>query len=124
MVRHLRDAIWFVLPTAALLLGVVLALNWKTLTAERRPTLLADAQWDEPATARAFLARFPRGSNEGGLLQWLQSNHFIVDRRAGRATRLVHSVPCEEDVEIAWTRESANTIGSAEARVSDAGCLD
>lgn len=109
---------------------VIVALNWQWFTfaaavvlAERRPTLLVDAQWNEPASAHAFSNRFRAGTNEAALLAWLQSNKFTIDRGAHHATRLVQSLPCNEFIEVEWSRRDGDKLGGAEARVSKAGCL-
>lgn len=121
---------WIWLAGAVVALGALAALNWQTVTfswaiasAERRPALLADAEWNEPATARRFLNRFQPGTNENELLEWLESNKFDVDRNAGHATKLISSLPCNERVEIKWSRRPNNTLDNVDARVSEAGCL-
>ena len=119
--------VWFV--GIVVVVGAIVALNWQwfSLTAafvlaERRPALLADAEWNEPASTRQFSNRFPPGTNESELLAWLQSNKFTVDRGAGHATRLISSLPCNEFVDVTW-RTAGHAISGAEARVSEAGCL-
>jgi hypothetical protein len=121
---------WVWLATTVVILVAVVALNWQVVglglaayLAERRPALLADAEWDKPATARTFLSRFGPGTSEGELLEWLNSNDFTVDRDSGRANRLISSLPCNERVEITWSKAPGDAIVSAEARVSQAGCL-
>lgn len=99
-----------------------LAFASAVLTAERRPALLADAQWNEPASARRFSMRFHSGTGERELLAWLESNKFTVEPGAGHATRLIRSLPCNEFLDVTW-RASGHVISSAEARVSEAGCL-
>jgi hypothetical protein len=105
------------------LVFVGLMTSWGCAGPDGRPSLLADAHWDAPASAQRFLSRFPPSANEGELIAWLESNNFMVDRNAGRASRLVHSLPCNERIEITWSKLSDNVIGRAEARVSEAGCL-
>ena len=128
MFRIRRRWIW--LATTVLILGTVVALNWQSVAlglavslSERRPALLADAKWNQPATARSFLSRFRPGTKESALLEWLNSNDFTVDRDSGRANRLISSLPCNERVEITWSKASDDAIVNAEARVSEAGCL-
>lgn len=99
-----------------------LAFASAVLIAERRPALLSDAQWNEPASARKFSTRFHSGTNERELLAWLESNKFTTEPAAGHATRLISSLPCNEFVDVTW-RASGHVISSAEARVSEAGCL-
>lgn len=121
---------WIWLAVAAMALSAFVALNWQTLTlsaafflAERRPALLVDAEWNEPASARKFLNRFPPGTNESELLEWLNSNKFDIDRNAGQADRLISGLPCNEIVKIKWSRKPNNTIDDVDVRVSEAGCL-
>jgi hypothetical protein len=111
-------------------LGTAVALNWETLalrvsflTAERRPALLSDAKWKNPASALMFSSRFANGVHENELIDWLESNNFTVDRKAGRASRLVQSLPCNEAIEVTWSRQPDGTIAGTEALVSEAGCL-
>lgn len=122
--------LWTWLAGVALVIGTVVALNWQWFTfavavvlAERRPALLADAQWDEPASARRFSNRFRAGASEAELLEWLESNEFTVDRDTGQASRLIRGLPCNEAVEIRWSKTSGDVLASAEARVSEGGCL-
>jgi hypothetical protein len=122
-----RRSIW--LLSGILVLVVVGTLTWQRLalglafaSAERRPSLLIDAQWKKPASAAAFRHRFPSGSQEADLLQWLAANHFKIDERAQSASRTVHSLPCNERVEVTWAA-SNGTIRDSRAVVSEAGCL-
>lgn len=123
-----RWVVW--LATTVVILGAVVALNWQGIAlgvavhfAERRPALLADAEWNQPVTARSFLSRFQPGTSEAELLEWLNSNDFSVDRDSGRADRLIRSLPCNERVEVRWSSAPGDAIASAEARISEAGCL-
>jgi hypothetical protein len=97
------------------------------LIAERRPALLADAMWKEPASARMFLARFADGVQESELIEWLESNEFTIDRDYGRghgvATRRVYGFPCNEGIKVSWSRRPDGTIADAEVLVSEKGCL-
>lgn len=122
--------LWTWLAAFALVVVTVVALNWQWFTfavavafAERRPALLADAQWGEPASAHRFSNRFGVGASEAELLEWLESNEFTVDRETGQASRLIRGLPCNEAVEIRWTKTSGDVLAGAEARVSEAGCL-
>lgn len=121
---------WIWLAAAVMALGAFVALNWQTLAlsaafalAERRPALLVDAEWNEPASARRFLNRFPPGANENELLEWLDSNKFEIDRDAGWADRMISSLPCNERIEIKWSTGPNDTIDDLDVRVSEAGCL-
>jgi hypothetical protein len=127
-VKRLRLWMWVVAIIGVV--GTIVALNWQwfSLTAafvlaERRPALLVDAQWNDPTSAQRFSNRFRPGTSEGELLAWLETNEFTVDLGAGQAARLIHSLPCNERVEINWSKTSGDTIASAEARVYEAGCL-
>lgn len=108
---------------------LVLALNWERLalgvaaaTAEHRPSLLEDAQWNQPQSASAFRHRFGDGSSEADLLQWLYANHFKIDRGAGLAARLVNGFPCAERIDVNWTATNG-TIRRSNAVISEGGCL-
>ena len=125
--RLSRLSKWLLAAVVALLL--VLALNWEGLalglaaaTAEHRPSLLDDAQWNQPQSASAFRHRFGNRSSEVDLLQWLSANHFKIDRGAGRAGRVVNGVPCTERIGVTWTATNG-TISQSNAVVSEAGCL-
>jgi hypothetical protein len=116
------------LAAIVLVVSTIIALNWQWFSfaaavafAERRPALLADAQWDEPA--RRFSVRFRPGASEAELLGWLESNEFAIDRGTGHASRLIRGLPCNEAVDVRWSKNSGDMLTSAEARVSEAGCL-
>jgi len=100
-----------------------MALTFAIVTAERRPGLLSDVTWNTPGSDRKFERRFARGVPEGQLLSWLQANRFQIDATAHHASRLVSSLPCNEDLEIAWTIDSGGLIEAARAAASEAGCL-
>ena len=100
-----------------------LAFASAVLSAERRPTLLRDVEWNHPGSAHAFQQRFGPGTSEAALITWLQENRFVIDRRSANAHRLVQSLPCNEEIEIQWTRIRPAEIGAATVRISDAGCL-
>lgn len=90
---------------------------------ERRPQLLADAQWRKAGTARMFKQRFASGTSEAELISWLQANRFKIDKRDGEATKRVAGMPCGERLEVRWTRTEGGTLGDADASVFEAGCL-
>ena len=120
----------WIVAAAIVALGVVAAFNWERLAvlvailaSERRPELLTDAKWKDPASARMFLSRFKDGVRESELIDWLEANKFTVDRPAGRATRLMKSLPCSEVINVTWSRQPDGTIASAQAEVFEAGCL-
>jgi hypothetical protein len=119
-----------VATTIGVLVVLTLMLNIQSLlwavavlSAEKRPALLADARWEQPTSARAFRSRFQSGTDESELLAWLATNKFSVDQHAGRAIRLVRSVPCNESIQIEWTSLPGNKIDSPIARIREAGCL-
>jgi hypothetical protein len=121
---------WVWLTAGLVVLGATVALNWNTVTfavavssADRRPVLLVDAEWNEPASAYKFLNRFQLGTHESELVGWLESNNFKVDSDAGRATRLIRSLPCNEQIEIKWSRMLNDTLDNVQVLVSEAGCL-
>lgn len=106
------------------------AIYWQPLvfasavaTAEKRPSLLNDAQWGKPASAQKFNKRFAAGTSESELLAWLDANHFAIDRPAKTAARKIGGLPCAEDVGVVWTIEKPGTLRSAEVSVTEAGCL-
>jgi hypothetical protein len=104
----------------------IIAVSWHFLVwimAEHRPSLLNDAEWNEPATARKFHARFPPGSSEQELLRWLARNDFDVDQRSGTARRLIRGLPCNESIRVTWSKSAEGQLRQAEARVLEAGCL-
>jgi hypothetical protein len=111
-------------------IGALAALNWPRLfyaaamlVAEKRPALLVDAKWNEPTSAHKFSARFHPGTSEGDLLTWLEANKFKVDRQAGRATRRIGGLPCNEEVEVKWRKGPGGALTDATALVREAGCL-
>ncbi len=106
------------------------AVNWERtalffamVLAERRPALLRDAAWNDPASAGAFNERFPPGTPEGLLIAWLEENNFTINRPMGHAGRLIQGFPCNESIQVDWTAAVAGKIDRAEVRVSEAGCL-
>lgn len=118
---------WALIAIAALMLLLALsseplALGLAAATAEHRPSLLDDAQWDQPVSALAFRHRFSNGSSEAELLRWLSANHFRIDPAMRHADRVVNGVPCAERIEVAWTAANRR-ISESRAVVSDAGCL-
>ena len=126
--KRLRLWMWLAAIMGALTAIVALNWQWFSLTAafvlaERRPALLADAQWDDPASAHQFSNRFRSGTSERELLAWLETNKFTVDPGVSHARRLIRSLPCNEGVEITWSKTAGDTIARAEARVYEAGCL-
>lgn len=124
----LRVLPWLALALVAVVTVVALnreAIGWAIAVAmaERRPAVLREAEWNEPNTAHAFMSRFAPGTQESALVAWLNSNKFTVDRDVGEAHRLVRGLPCNESIRVSWTRSADGELVSAEAHVSEAGCL-
>lgn len=129
MPRAVSRRKWFLI-LAGLALGLLLALNWQWLvfvyavtTSESRPALLDDADWDDPGSAAAFTRRFAKGTPERDLTVWLRANAFTVDLSNRQATRLVQSLPCNEEIEVIWNAPSDGILRDAGATVREAGCL-
>ena len=92
-------------------------------TAERRPSLLEDAEWGKPTSDTAFRTRFRRGVAERELTTWLLANKFQIDPRSREASRSIGSLPCSEAVKVIWQIDQLGRIQAANAEVSEAGCL-
>jgi hypothetical protein len=119
---------WIVAGLAVV--AALVALNFETiifassvLLAEKRPALLRDAQWSDPASAQLFRGEFRAGTDEEKLLVWLERNHFDIDRLARRASRLVEGLPCNERVAVTWAVDGQNRLRASEVTVTEAGCL-
>ena len=116
------------LMAGAVLIAIVIA-SWEPLTlgsaiatAERRPALLADADWHDPASARLFDARFRAGTPTADLLRWLTNERFVISAQRSHAERRLASLPCNERIAIDW-KDGGGRLASASARVQEAGCL-
>ena len=127
MALKLPRRFWTWLAAIVALIATIVALNLQwfafaaaVVFAERRPALLADVQWNQPA--RRFSEHFHAGTHERELLAWLESNQFNVERGTRHATRLIRGLPCNEFVDVRW-RASSEAISEVEARLSEAGCL-
>lgn len=92
-------------------------------TSETRPDLLADAKWNRPDSAAAFRQRFHAGVVERDLISWLRENRFVLDSSQRAANRRIESLPCNERITITWAADSDGKLTTADARVSEAGCL-
>lgn len=110
--------------------GILVAAFWTPINfglaailAERRPELLRDAGWEDPASAHAFLARFPTGSPASELVRWLQANKFELDEAKGKARLYVRGFPCNEIINIAWSSDAAGKLTRREAFLPPGGCL-
>ncbi|MFC5372380.1 hypothetical protein ACFPIF_07455 [Brevundimonas faecalis] len=93
-----------------------------SLLGDKRPVLLREARWADPASAEQFNQRFVAGTREALLVDWLQDNRFAVDPASKRAHRLVESLPCNEFVQVSWQAREGKLLGAA-ATVTEAGCL-
>ncbi|PVM91462.1 hypothetical protein [Caulobacter endophyticus] len=126
-----RKAVRSTLAWAASTIVVVLLIfNWQLLlglfwvmTAERRPALLRDAKWDQPASAVRFEARFHTGAPEPELLKWLGRNSFRVNRSERSATRDIAGFPCTEALRIDWAADQAGRLTRRQATVRQIACL-
>ncbi len=120
---------WGCLAAVALLGGLIyisrdsIGTGLAVSSAESRPGLLSDAEWGERGSARLFERRFHRGIPESELLSWLSDNRFIIDRPAARASRRVESLPCNERIDVRWTKDDGGGLIGATAMVHEAGCL-
>ena len=90
---------------------------------EDRPELLSDARWNQSASAVGFEERFVRGAPTSGLVAWLEENEFTIDAGAGRASKRIQSLPCNENVTVTWEADAAGRLINADALISEAGCL-
>lgn len=112
------------------LLGVLVLLNWQrvafglaVLFAEQRPDLLKDAHWDDPASAKAFNARFPAGSLTSALEDWLAENKFEIDASGQRADTLIEGFPCMEIIEVTWASTPEGKLREAKVTIPPGSCL-
>jgi hypothetical protein len=71
----------------------------------------------------SFQARFRHGVPERELTTWLQANKFLIDPGHHEATRTISSLPCNEAVKVVWQADQIGRIQTANAEVSEAGCL-
>lgn len=119
---------WIAAGVAAVVILVVLnfeTIIWASavLLAEKRPSLLRDAKWNDPASTQLFQGEFGAGTDEANLLEWLERNRFDIDRPGRRADRLVEGLPCNERVAVTWAADSQSRLQESEAIVTEAGCL-
>jgi hypothetical protein len=124
-----RKRVVLIISGAAVATLVVAAANWRLiglsaalLFAEKRPTLLQDAMWDDEVSSKKFQQRFRRGVPERDLNSWLKTNKFEIDAQ-GVATKPVRSLPCNELVRVTWSSSPDHRLVQATARVSESGCL-
>jgi hypothetical protein len=129
MVAFIRSRVSLVVLIGATAVVSVVILNWQWISlsaaavlAERRPALLRDARWGDASSARQFQERFRPGVPERELTTWLTVHGFAVGP-PGHASKLIRSVPCNEDVNIAWGSGPTGQLYRATAQVAEAGCL-
>ena len=116
---------WAIVAAILALIVVVAAFNFQSIavalavaTAEKRPTLLNDAQWDKPLSARKFHEQFAPGTSERELLAWLETNRFRVDRTNKSADRSDKGVPCNERVNVTQQTSAKGQLSDARAEVA------
>lgn len=112
-----------VVAVAAVIFWQQLLFAVAVLLADKRPSLLADAEWQRPAMARMFKARFASGTSEADLIKWLQAHRFNVNLVDKRAVRHVASLPCNEDIQVTWTLAVPGKLKGVDAIITEAGCL-
>lgn len=122
---------WFrVAALIAIAVTVLIAANWPKVTvtsaivsSERRPALLNDASWNDPASAERFYGRFGNNPSDEELVSWLEQNGFNVDRDARIARKRVQSLPCNENIEVTWSLSATGSMTELGAIISEGGCL-
>ena len=74
--------------------------------------------------------RFPVGSSEQPLLDWLSKQEVKIDRQAkndggfsGWASRRLGTWPCDRSVQVIWEVSSTGAIQKITASEGDTGCL-
>lgn len=114
----------------AIAVTILIATNWPTIaltsavaSSERRPPLLSDASWNDPASAKRFYDRFGNNPSDDDLVSWLEQNGFVIDRDAHIARKRVQSLPCNENIEVAWSLSETGTLAELNAIISEGGCL-
>ncbi|MFT4253441.1 MAG: hypothetical protein QM608_13235 [Caulobacter sp.] len=114
----------------AVIVALFLLVNWQTvylvfavIFSDKRPALLRDADWDDPASAVRFRARFAAGTPEQALVAWLEKSRFVVDARARKAQRPVEGLPCNENITVRWSADGQARLTRADAVVHQIACL-
>lgn len=92
-------------------------------SSDTRPDLLADAKWNRADSAAAFRRRFHPGITEKELISWLRDNRFTLDSASREAARRIKSLPHNERIVVDWSIELSGKLASANAIVTEAGCL-
>ncbi len=128
--REAKATAGFLAGAAGVIAAVFLIVNWQTvylvfalIFSDKRPALLRDADWDDPASAVRFRARFAAGTPEQALVTWLEKNRFVIDARARKAQRPVEGLPCNEDIAVEWSVDTQARLTRADAVVHQIACL-
>lgn len=122
---------WFrIAAMIAIAVTILIAANWPTVavtsavaSSERRPALLNDASWNDPESAERFYDRFGNNPSDDELVSWLEQNGFDIDRDAQVARKRVQSLPCNENIEVAWSLSATGSVTELNAIISAGGCL-
>lgn len=122
---------WFwVAAGITITITILITLNWPTValtsavaSSERRPALLNDASWNDPASAVRFHSRFGDNASEDELVSWLEQNRFEIDRETHAAKKRVFSLPCNEYIDVTWSTSEDKSLAELEAVISGGGCL-
>ena len=129
--RSFFSKTWFrVAAGITIAVTILIAVNWPTVTllsaiasSERRPALLNDASWNDPASAVRFHRRFGENTSEEELAGWLKQNRFEIDHAAHIAKKRVYGLPCNEYIDVTWSSSEDHSIAELEAIISGGGCL-
>lgn len=122
---------WFrISAVVAIAVTILIAANWPSVavtsaiaSSERRPALLNEASWNDPASAERFYGRFGNNPSDEELVSWLEQNSFDIDRDARVARKHVQSLPCNEYIEVAWSLSETGSMTELNAIISESGCL-
>lgn len=122
---------WFrIAAVVAIAVAILIAANWPSVagtsaiaSAERRPALLNDTSWNDPASAERFYGRFRDNPSDEELVSWLDQNGFDIDRDAHIARKRVHSLPCNENIEVTWSHSATGSMTELNVIISESGCL-
>ncbi|MCB1474922.1 MAG: hypothetical protein H6883_14340 [Rhodobiaceae bacterium] len=88
-----------------------------------RPALLRDAQWQDPASAKSFNARFHAGVPAMELVEWLGENDFAINFADQRANLMIQGLPpCNDLIIIFWKADDAGLLIESRAVIAQS-CL-
>jgi len=130
-VQSVISKTWFrVAAGIVLAVAIFITLNWPIValtsavaSSERRPALLNDASWNEPASAARFYDRFGANASDRKLVSWLEENEFEIDQEARNAKKQIYSFPCNEFINVTWSLSEAGSIAGLNAIISEGRCL-